>query len=136
MDFCCLLQKAFTFYRRRNPMPISDYELDQLRVGRGRKLSGQVTEHRNGYYVRSQSGSAKQYNVKIENGQWKCDCEDFRYRSEPARMRYDFNCKHILATLYALKHSSVHTTKSIERTRAIAAAKQKGRPHRRSFVPH
>ena len=121
-------------------MTISDYDIDQRRVQRGKKLSGQVTEHRNGFYVRSQSGAAKQYNVKLENGQWRCDCDDFRYRSEHARMRFDFNCKHILAVQYAMKYGTVHGTKSIEKTKETVKSKQKGAPRKRSytvgFVPH
>ena len=92
---------------------IADYEINQKRVEKGRRLSSRVMEHRNGFYVRSESHGAKVYNVKIENGQWVCDCDDFRYRSEKLRMRFDFNCAHILACQYALRYGSVHGTRSI-----------------------
>ena len=119
---------------------ITDYELHQLRADRAKRLSSQVTQHANGFYVRSQSGSAKVYNVRIEGGQWRCDCNDFRYRAEDARMRYDFSCKHILAVQFAMKYGTVHGTKSIEKTRERAARKQRGAPRRRTyttgFIPH
>ena len=115
---------------------ITDHELHQLRSDRAKRISNQVTEHRNGYYVRSETGGAKRYNVRVEGGQWRCDCDDFKYRAEPLRKRFEFQCKHILAVEMALKFGSVHGTKSIEKTRAKAAAKQKGTPRRRSFVPH
>ena len=117
-------------------MPISDYELHQLRADRAKRLSSQVTQHANGFYVRSETQGAKIYNVRIEGGQWRCDCNDFKYRAENARMRYDFACKHILATQYAMKYGSVHGTKSIEPTRKTVARKTGGAPRRRAFVPH
>ena len=117
-------------------MPISDYELHQLRADRAKALSSQVTQHKNGFYVRSQSGSAKIYNVRIENGQWQCSCDDFKYRAERNRMRFDFNCKHILAVQFAMQFGSVHGTKSIEQTRKTVARKTRGAPRRRAFIPH
>ena len=114
----------------------TDYELHQLRADRGQKLSSQVTQHANGFYVRSQTGGAKVYNVRIENGRWQCNCDDFRYRAENVRMRFDFNCKHILAAQYAMKYGTVHGTKSIEKTRARVERKQRGTPRRRTFIPH
>jgi len=114
---------------------IADYEINQKRVEKGRRLSSRVMEHRNGFYVRSESHGAKVYNVKIENGQWVCDCDDFRYRSEKLRMRFDFNCAHILACQYALRYGSVHGTRSIEESRERVAQKQRGAPRRRSYGP-
>ncbi len=104
-------------------MAITDYELHQLRSDRAKRISNQVSEHRNGYYVRSETGGAKRYNVRVEGRQWKCECDDYKYRAQPVRKRrgFDFQCKHILA---------------IEKTRARAAAKQKGTPRRRGFIPH
>ena len=119
---------------------ITDFEIHQRRADKGKRLSSQVTQHRNGFYVRSETGSAKVYNVQIENGQWKCDCDDFRFRSEKLRMRYDYRCKHIIAVQFALRYGTVHGTKSMEKTRKRAAVKQRGAPRRRSyttgFVPH
>ena len=139
MDFLIPLQEHQLTFRRGNAM-ITDYELHQLRADRGQKLSSQVTQHANGFYVRSQTGNAKIYNVRIEGGQWRCDCNDFRYRAEDARMRFDFNCKHILGVQYAMKYGTVHGTKSIEQTRKTVARKQRGTPRRRTyttgFVPH
>jgi hypothetical protein len=121
-------------------MPISDYELHQLRADRAKRLSSQVTQHKNGFYVRSQTGSAKIYNVLIEGGQWKCTCDDFRYRAENVRMRFDFNCKHILAVQFAMKFGTVHGTRSIKETRKRVARKTRRSPRRRTFstgfVPH
>ena len=134
MDFPCFLQEHQFSSRRGNPM-ITDYELHQLRADRAKALSSQVTQHANGFYVRSQSGSAKVYNVRIENGRWQCSCDDFRYRAENARMRFDFSCKHILAVQYAMKYGTVHGTKSIEKTKK-RVAKRRGAPRRRAFVPH
>ncbi len=85
-------------------------------------------------YVRSETEGAKLYNVRIENGQWKCSCDDFKYRSENVRMRFDFNCKHILAVQYAMKYGTVHGTKSIEKTRERVSAKRRGAPRRREFT--
>ena len=139
MDFPRSPAESFHSSRRGYTM-ITDYELHQLRADRGQKLSSQVTQHANGFYVRSQSGNAKVYNVRIEGGQWRCDCDDFRYRAEDARMRFDFNCKHILATQFAMKFGTVHGTRSIEETRERVAAKQSGAPRRRTystgFIPH
>ena len=117
-------------------MPITDHEMHQLRTDRAKSISNQVTEHRNGYYVRSETGSAKQYNVRVEGGQWKCSCDDFKYRAANLRKRFDFQCKHILAVEMALKFGSVHGTKSIEQSRRNVDRKQSGAPRRRSFVPH
>ena len=136
MDFLALLQERYSLLAGENPMPISDYELHQLRADRAKRLSSQVTQHNNGFYVRSQSGSAKIYNVRIEGGQWRCDCDDFKYRAEKHRMRYDFNCKHILAVQYAMKYGTVHGTKSVAKTRARVERQHKGTPRRRSFIPH
>ena len=119
-----------------NPMPISDHELHQLRTDRAKRISNQVTEHRNGYYVRSQTGGAKQYSVRVEGGQWKCSCDDFKYRADSLRRRFDFQCKHILAVEMALKYGTLHGTKSIKKSRGDANRKQSGAPRRRSFVPH
>jgi len=58
-------------------MPIPDYEIHRRREEKGRRLSSQVMEHRNGFYVKSESHGAKVYNVKIENGQ----CRGFRLDS-------------------------------------------------------
>ena len=113
---------------------ITDYEIHQRRADKGKRLSSQVTQHRNGFYVRSETGSAKVYNVQIENGQWHCSCDDFRYRSEKLRMRYDYRCKHIMAVQFALRYGTVHATKSIEETRGRVAAKRRGAPRRRSFT--
>ncbi len=132
--------ERFHSFRRGNPMPISDYELHQLRADRGKRLSSQVTQHANGFYVRSQTGNAKVYNVRIEGGQWKCSCDVFKYRVDNVRMRFDFNCKHILAVQFSMKYGTVHGTKSMEKTRERVAAKQRGASRRRSyttgFVPH
>ena len=117
-------------------MPISDLELHQLRADRAKALSSQVTQHANGFYLRSQSGSAKIYNVRIENGRWQCSCDDFKYRADNVRMRFDFNCKHILAAQYAMKYGTVHGTKSIEKTRKRVATKRREAPRRRTFIPH
>ena len=135
MDFLIPLQEGFHSFRRGNTM-ITDYELHQLRADRAKALSNQVTQHTNGFYVRSETQGAKIYNVRIEGGQWRCDCDDFRYRSERHRMRFDFNCKHILAVQFAMKFGSVHGTKSIEQTRKRAERKQRGAPRRMGFVPH
>ena len=119
---------------------ITDYEIHQRRAEKGKRLSSQVTQHRNGFYVRSETGSAKIYNVRIENGQWKCDCDDFRYRSEKLRLRFDFNCGHILAVQFAMRFGTVHGTRSIEETRERVARKTRRAPRKRSyttgFVPH
>ena len=115
---------------------ISDYEINQKRVEKGRRLSSQVMEHRNGFYVRSESQGAKLYNVRIENGQWMCDCDDFRYRADNLRRRFDYSCGHILACQYALRFGSVHGTRSIEESRKKVAHKQRGAPRRRSYGPH
>ena len=140
MDFHRSPAEGFHFSRRGNPMPLSDHELHQLRADRAKKLSSQVTQHANGFYVRSQTGGAKVYNVRIEGGQWRCDCNDFRYRADDARMRYDFNCKHILAVQFAMKFGTMHGTRSIEKTRETVAAKRRGAPRRRTystgFIPH
>ncbi|MFH1624425.1 MAG: SWIM zinc finger family protein [Pseudomonadota bacterium] len=113
---------------------ITDYEIHQRRAEKGKRLSSQVTQHRNGFYVRFKTGSAKVYNVKLENGQWKCDCDDFRYRSEKLRLRFDFSCKHILAVQYALKYGSVHGTRSIKETRERVAMQQRGVSRRRTYT--
>ena len=128
-------KKVFTLFAGGNAM-ITDYELHQLRADRGQKLSSQVTQHAHGFYVRSETQGAKVYNVQIEGGQWRCDCNDFRYRAEGARMRFDFDCKHILAVQFALKYGTVHGTKSIEKTKERVAVKRRGAPRRRGFVPH
>ena len=94
---------------------IPDYEIHRRREEKGRRLSSQVMEHRNGFYVRSESQGAKLYNVKIENGEWKCDCKDFQYRADDLRRRFNFNCAHILAVEFALQYGSVHGTRGIVR---------------------
>ena len=119
---------------------ITDYELHQLRADRAKRLSSQVTQHAHGFYVRSETQGAKVYNVRIEGGQWRCDCNDLKYRAEKHRMRFDFNCKHILAVQFAMKHGTVHGTKSIEKTREKVAIQQRGAPRRRTystgFIPY
>ena len=115
---------------------IPDYEIHRRREEKGRRLSSQVMEHRNGFYVRSESQGAKLYNVKIENGEWKCDCKDFQYRADDLRRRFNFNCAHILAVEFALQYGSVHGTRSIEESRERVQIKQRGAPRRRSYGHH
>ena len=113
---------------------ITDYEIHQRRADKGKRLSSQVTQHRNGFYVRSESHGAKIYNVKLENGQWHCSCDDSRYRSEKLRLRFDYRCKHIIAVQFALRYGTVHGTRSIEETRKRVAAKRRGAPRRRAYT--
>ena len=112
---------------------ITEYEIHQSRAEKGRRLSPQVTQHQNGFYVRSESHGAKLHNVTQLNGQWHCSCDDFRYRSEKLRMRYDFRCKHIIAVQFAMQFGTVHGTRSVEETRKRVERKQRGAP-RRSFT--
>ena len=140
MDFSAPPAGVSTHFSQGKSKMITDYEIHQRRAEKGKRLSSQVTQHRNGFYVRSETGSAKIYNVRIEGGQWKCTCDDFRYRSEKLRLRFDYNCGHILGVQFALRYASVHETRSIEETRERVARKTRRAPTRRSFttgfVPH
>jgi hypothetical protein len=117
-------------------MAITDYELGRRRAERGNRISGQVTEHANGYYVRSETHSAKTYSVAVKDGVWLCDCDDHRYRAEPYGKVRPFHCKHIQAVLFALEYGRLHGTKSIERSRQRAGVRQRGAPRRRGPGSH
>ena len=112
---------------------VPNFELHQRRSEKGKRLSNRVTQHDNGFHVRSETQGAKVYNVTSDNGQWMCSCDDFRFRSERLRMMYDFNCGHILAVQFALKFGTVHGTKSVAKTRAAVVATQSNGPRRRSL---
>ncbi len=73
------------------------------REEKGRRLAQFVTEHRNGYYVRSES-SSKIYNItQGTDGGWCCTCDSYKYRPVDPVKRRDFFCLHIYGVLWSLK---------------------------------